>query len=187
MEEKGMKDFAAFRNGIVYQKKRNMKVRNSMGVYDIYKLIRKAKWLDIGRPLKEHEFYSIVRGVNNLLAEELGKGSAITLPSRMGSLEVRMFHPTARFAGGKLRVTYPVDWDKTLKLWYADEEARAEKTLVRMEEDTVYMVKYNKHNANYENQSFYSFTLNHKIKQRLKENIRAGKVSALYEKYQTLW
>ena len=47
---------------------RNHKITNSLGVYDAYKYIRKNKWLDIGRPLKEKEFYRIIREVNKLLA-----------------------------------------------------------------------------------------------------------------------
>lgn len=175
------KNFKDFRNQILKtKKKRNAKVRNSWGIYDAYKLLRKNGWLDVGRPLKEHEFYSIVREVNNLLAEEIGKGNTIHLPSRMGSLELRRFQPAAKFVNGKLRVTYPVDWDKTLRLWFTDEEARKNKTLVRMEESTVYRVKYCRYNANYENQSFYEFGLNAKIKHMLKENIKAGLVDTAY-------
>lgn len=33
---------------------REHEVRNSYGVYDAYKYIRKNKWFDIGRPLTEH-------------------------------------------------------------------------------------------------------------------------------------
>lgn len=178
------KKYRDFRNEILKSyEKRNAKIKGSVGVYDIYKLIRKGGWHDIGRPLKEHEFYTIIRGVNSLLAEELGNGNTLHLPSRMGSLELRKFHPTAKFVNGKLRVTYPVDWDKTLKLWFTDADARQRKTLVRMEENTVYKVKYNKHDANYENQSFYEFSLNSNIKRMLKESIKAGKTDTVYEGY----
>lgn len=180
-DEENVKDFAAFRSKILgSNEKRKAKVKGSIGVYDIYKKIRKNGWLDIGRPLKEHEFYSIIRGVNNLLAVEISKGNTVNLPSRMGSFELRKFQPSARFVNGKLKVTYPVNWDKTLKLWFTDKEAKKNKILIRMEEDNVYKVKYNKHNANYENMSFYEFQLNGKIKQMLKENIKAGKVDTAY-------
>ena len=68
---------------------RNVKVTNSWGVYDAYKVIRKHQWYDIGRPLKEHEFYSIIRGINDLLAEDIANGKEVTFPSRMGGLELR--------------------------------------------------------------------------------------------------
>ena len=40
---------------------RNHKIRNSIGVYQMYKFIRKNKWMDIGKPVSEHDFYSIIR------------------------------------------------------------------------------------------------------------------------------
>ena len=60
------------------------KVNNSYGVYDAYKYIRKNKWLNIGRPLTEHEFYSIIRTVNNYLASSFIEGYTIKFPHRMG-------------------------------------------------------------------------------------------------------
>ena len=32
---------------------------------DAYKWIRKNKWLDIGSPVSEHDFYKIIRGIND--------------------------------------------------------------------------------------------------------------------------
>lgn len=44
---------------------RKHKINNSIGVYDLYKHIRKNKWFNIGKPVSEHDFYSIIRTVNN--------------------------------------------------------------------------------------------------------------------------
>lgn len=99
---------------------RTHKVTNSLGVYDSYKWIRKRKWLDIGRPLTEHEFYSIIRRVNNYLADELVNGNDVTLPCNMGRLEIRKSKPNIRFKDGKVKTDLPIDWDRTLKLWYED-------------------------------------------------------------------
>ena len=172
-------DFNEFRKKILTARTEG-KVRNSVGVYTFYKRIRKNKWYDIGRPLKEHEFYSIIRGVNNLLAEEVALGHTINFPCKMGTLELRKYHPTAKFVNGKLRVSFPVDWDKTLKLWYTDEEAKKEKILIRLEETDVYKVKYNKYKANYENKSFYEFSVNRDLKKSLKDNIKKGLVDTAY-------
>lgn len=182
-DEKDFKDFASFRNEVLKTgvKGRKAKVNNSVGVYTIYKLIRKNNWYDIGRPLKEHEFYSIIRGVNTLLAKEIGKGNTVRFPSKMGGLELRKEQRGVYLNNGKLHITYPVDWDKTLKLWYTDEEARKNKILIRMEESFVYRIKYCKHDADYNNKSFYEFDLNRSIKKALKENIKAGKADTVYE------
>lgn len=126
------------------------KVRNSWGVYDAYKHIRKKGWYDIGRPLKEHEFYSIVRGVNDLLAEEIVKGNTIKFPHNMGEIELRKYKSEVKIVDGKLKIGYPINWDKTIKLWYEDEEARINKTLLRHESKYIYHIKYNKYHALYQ-------------------------------------
>lgn len=181
-DEETSKGFENFKKEVLKKHlHRKTKIRNSIGVYDIYKLIRKNKWYDIGRPLKEHEFYSIIRGVNNLLAEEIVKGNTVTFPCKMGSLELRRSNRGAFFKDGSLKVTYPVDWDKTLRLWYNDKEARESKVLVRQENEVIYCVRYCKKNADYNNKTFFSFALNKKVKKKLKENISTGLTDALYE------
>lgn len=159
---------------------RKPKVRNSWGVYDAYKHIRKNGWYDIGRPLKEHEFYSIVRGVNDLMAEEIVKGNIIKFPHNMGELELRKYKPEVKIVDGKLKIGYPVNWDKTIKLWYEDEEARINKTLLRHEPKYIYHIKYNKYYAMYENQVFYEFEVNRFIKRALVGSINNGKTDTLW-------
>ena len=174
-------DYKEFENKML--KKGNShkdKVNNSWGVYDAYKHIRKNKWYDIGRPLKEGEFYAIIRNVNNYLASEIAKGNTITLPSRMGKLELRKQERGVSIVDGKLRITYPINWHDTLRLWYEDPEEMKKKTLVRRNTSQVYRVKYNKWTANYENQSYYEFTLNRFIKLALKDNINKGLVDTLW-------
>ena len=63
------------------------KVRGSMGVYDFYKKIRKNHWFDIGRKVTEKEFYSIIRGVNKYLAENISNGETVTFPEHMGKIQ----------------------------------------------------------------------------------------------------
>ncbi len=156
------------------------KVNNSWGVYDSYKHIRKNGWYDIGRPLKEHEFYTIVRSVNNYLADEVANGNTITFPLRMGKLELRKMKRGASIVDGKLKINYPINWSETLKLWYEDAEAMKNKTLLREETKYVYHIKYCRHDATFENKTFYEFALNRFIKRALKENIKEGKTDTLW-------
>lgn len=160
--------------------KKFAKVRNSWGVYDAYKYIRKNGWFDIGKPIKEKDFYKIIRKVNDAIAQGICKGDSIVFPARMGRLDLRKFERGVSIVGGKLKITYPVDWSETLKLWYTNEEERKKKTLLRMENRYVYHVRYNKHDANYANKDFYEFVLNRKIKKTLKENINNGQVDTLW-------
>lgn len=157
---------------------RTHKVRKSYGVYDAYKYIRKNKWFNIERPLTEHEFYNIIRKVNMYLADSIIQGNDITLPDRMGRLEIRKYKSTIKVIDGKIKTNLPVDWDRTLKLWYEDEEAYKNKTLIKVEENEIFKIHYNKYLANYNNKSFYEFNINREIKRKLKQNIKNGNIDA---------
>jgi hypothetical protein len=159
---------------------RNYKITNSWGVYNAYKLIRKNHWFDIGRPLKEHEFYAIIRKVNSLLAENVINGETVVLPAAMGKLELRKYPRGVSFVNGNLKNTYPIDWKSTNQLWAIDEEEHKKKTLLRYESPMVYCVKYVKDDATYENKTFYQFRLHQKLKIKLKENIINGKTDTLW-------
>jgi hypothetical protein len=154
------------------------KIRNSLGVYDAYKYIRKNKWFSIGQKLTEHQFYSIIRGVNNLLVDSLLQGNDIVLPCRMGMLELRKFLPKYTLKDGKVKITLPIDWHRTLKLWSEDEEAYKERTLVKMEEKEIFQVYYNRAKADYGNKSFYEFKVNRDLKRRLAQRIKLGNMDA---------
>lgn len=154
------------------------KVNNSWGVYDSYKYLRKNKWFDIGQPLTEHQFYYIIRQVNNFLAESLIQCKDIILPAKMGKLEVRKYEPSITFKDGKVKANLPIDWDRTLKLWSEDEEAYKERTLIKMEEKEIFKIYYNRFKADYKNKCFYEFSLNRDVKQRLKRKIKNGNFDA---------
>lgn len=157
---------------------RTHKVRNSNGVYDAYKWVRKNKWLNIGRVVTEHEFYSVIRRIDNLLVDSILRGNDIIFPHRLGSLELRKYRPTVSIKNDKLKVNLPIDWDRTLKLWAEDEESYKERTLVKMEEKEVFKVFYNKRTANYNNKSFYTFEINRDVKKKLKQKIKNKAIDA---------
>lgn len=158
------------------------KVRNSWGIYDVYKSIRKHHWYNIGRPVTEKEFYSIIRSVNKLLAEEIALGHTVKLPQKMGKLELRKYEVGVKMKDGKLKITYPVDWAETLKLWYEDAEAEKQKILLRNENPFVYWVRYCTEGTHckYPNKYFYQFALNTFVKKALSRNIKAGKVDTAW-------
>ena len=157
---------------------RKHKVTNSVGVYSVYKIIRKNHWYNIGRPLTEKEFYSIIRTFNKHIADELSKGNDFTLPYKMGTLEIRKYSPNITIKDGKLNTPLPIDWDKTLKLWYEDKESYDKKTLVRSDVKEIFRLIYNKSKAEYINKSFYELRFNREIKKKLKQNIKEGLIDA---------
>lgn len=158
---------------------RKHKVTGSLGVYDAYKYIRKNKWFNIGRPLTEHEFYSIIRRVNEYLAYNLLHGHDIILPNRMGRLELRKTNTYIKLDNGKLKTNLPIDWDRTLQLWQEDEEAYNNKTLLKIEQKELFKCQYNKDLANYKNKSFYQFSLNRDLKKRISKKIKNKELDAL--------
>ena len=174
-------EFEEFRTKIARGKRGQFKVRNAFTIYQIYKFIRKHGWYNIGRPVTEKEFYSIIRNVNKGFAENIANGEDIVFPANMGKLELRKFERKVGIdKNGKLRIGYPVDWDKTLRLWYEDKEAYDNKTVVRDESKFTYKLMYNKYKANYENMVFYDFKPHKKVRVALKENIKNGKTDSLW-------
>ena len=156
------------------------KIRNSWGVYDAYKHMRKRGWYDIGRPLKEGEFYAVIRGINKLLADNISAGIDVNFPWGMGNLEIHKVKCGVSLVDGRVKNTYPISWPKTIRLWFEDEEARKDKTLVRNEYEYLHFITYSRRNATYQNQCFYKFTTNRFAKLALAENIKKGKIDSLW-------
>lgn len=173
MEDSDIKDWNEFKSSVQHLKDNRVhKITGSLGVYDAYKFIRKNKWFNIGRILTEHEFYSIIRRVNEYLAESFLNGQDIKFPHKMGQLELRKYNATFDIVNGKVKTNLPIDWDKTLKLWYEDEKAYKERTLIKIQEKEIYRVYYNKQSADYQNKTFYEFKVNRDLKKRIKQRIK---------------
>lgn len=154
------------------------KVKNSYGIYDGYKYYRKNKPKESEYVLTESQYFAITRKINDLLAEAISRGEDVILPFRLGRIEVRKYDGKITWDGKKVKSNLPIDWDKTLKLWYEDSEAYKNKTLIRMEEKEIHKIYYNKNLANYTNKSFYQFNFNRELKRSLKHNIKEGFIEA---------
>ena len=172
-------DFQEFSNSIKrVNDSRVHKVKNSYGVYDGFKYYRKNKPKEHKYILTESQYFSIIRKVNELLGESLINGEDIILPYRLGRLEVRKYKARITTDGNKIKTNLPVDWDRTLKLWYEDKESYKNRTLIKVEEKEIYKVYYNRNVAEFTNKSFYQFDVNRELKRRLKQNIKEGKLDA---------
>ena len=79
---------------------------------------------------------------------------------------------------GKVVTNLPIDWDTTFKLWFTDEQAKQEKILVRIENEDIFKVYYNKNKAEYTNKTFYDFKPNREIKRSLTKQARQGNLDA---------
>lgn len=158
---------------------REYKIRNSLGVYDGYKYYRKNKPKDKKYVLTESQYFAIIRKINLMLADEICNGNEVILPHHMGAIELRKYYGNVRVdENGKLHVNLPIDWNKTLELWYEDEESYKKRTLVKMEEKEFFKIYYNRETANYENKAFYEFTFNRDLRIGLKQKIKEGVIDA---------
>lgn len=176
-QEEVDKEFFKFMNSIKrVNGPRLHKVKNSYGVYDGFKFYRKNRPKEHKYVLTESQYFSIIRKVNEMLGESLINGEDITLPHRLGRLEIRKYEAKITVNGEKVRTNLPIDWDRTLKLWYEDEESYKNKTLIKVEEKEIYKIYYNRNIANFTNKTFYQFDVNRELKKRLKQNIKKGKI-----------
>lgn len=148
------------------------RVRNSLGVYDYYKYYRKNRPKESQYVLTESQYFSIIRQVNKLIAEELTSGYYINLPEAMGQLEVRKTPTYVRYnKEGKLVTNRPIDWDRTIRLWWEDVDSYKKKIVLYQEVPEKFRLLYSKGTAMYRNQSFYEFSFNKELRQTLKRNI----------------
>lgn len=159
------------------------KITNSIGVKQLYGIIRKNKWYNIGMPVPEHDFYKIIREINNLLAQELMEGHTVKFPCRMGKLELKKRPPVYKIKNGKVRTNQPVLWGKTLKLWMEDEEARKNKTVIKSTRDFIYTIDYRAYDSNYNNKTIYQFRVNREIVRTMFKNVEEGKVDTPWQKF----
>jgi hypothetical protein len=159
--------------------KRKTKISNSIGVYDIYKMIRKNKWKGIGLPIKEGQFYKIIRTLNQELADKFTEVGSMTFPHRLGTIELRKFEPKIKMKYGKMGGNLPVNWDATLNLWIEDPEAMKAKQLIRFYNKESFKFKYNKYTAFFVNKFYFQFTVNRDIKTRIRKLIKRGAIDAI--------
>ena len=159
--------------------KHNFEVTNSNGTKEAWRWIKKNKWLNIGQPITERQFGLIVKAINSTLQDQLLQGKDVTFPYRMGRLEIRKYKTIIQIREGKVVARLPIDWERTLKLWYEDEESYKNKILVRQEAKEGFVIYYNRTKAVYTNKSFYQFIPLRKIKIRLKHKILSEGFDAL--------
>lgn len=157
--------------------KKKFKITHSYGTKQGWRYLKKNKWFS-GEPVTEKQFGSIIRRVNELLIEQFLKGSDIVFPYKMGKLELRKMPASIRFEDGELKTNLPVDWKRTLQLWYEDEEAKNNKTLIRKEYKEVFRIIYNKSKAVYKNKCFYNFIPNRDFKKKLSDSINNNETDA---------
>ena len=141
-------------------KGKKKKISGSWGIYDYYKYYRKNRPKDKKYVLNEHQYFSLVRKVNNILAQGLIDGDTLEFPYALGEVYSKRRKARTTFKDGKVVTNRRIDWNETLKLWHTDEEAHKKKVLIRRTEPYINYMDYTKRLAKYKNMRFYSFRIN---------------------------
>ena len=173
-------EFQKFRSKILkLAGPRKARITNSWGVYDYYKYYIKHRPKEHKYALSESQYFSIIRRINQKLVEELLRTGTIYLPNRMGTIEIRKRTYSPRIdSDGKVILHAPIDWQKTLRLWYEDEESLQNKTLIKVESREVFRTVYRKAKAVFQNKAFYFFRLNKYAAISMKQSIKTGNFDA---------
>ena len=172
-------DYNDFRADILgLREDKEFKISHSYGTKQGWRWLKKNKWLDVGQPVTERQFGQIIKGVNKILINRFLKGSDIKFPHRMGKLELRKYTPSIEVHEDKIITNLPINWKETLKLWHADEEAKAEKKLVRRETKEIFKILYNKHSSFYKNKRFMQFTAARSLKKKIKKTADDNRLDA---------
>jgi len=160
---------------------RKHKIINSYGVQTYFAYYRKIYSKNKKYVLTPTEYYKILRIVNKKLVEvTLLKGDSFKLPLNMGKIELLQYSIEPKINGdGKLIFKAPVDWNKTLELWYIDEEAKNDNLLLRSNNRVYIKTIYNKKKAIYKNKTAYKFTLNRDIKKTVNKLFKDKKIDFL--------
>lgn len=168
MERETLQEFKR-RSRFPADRKKEYNIRNSWGVYDFYKYYRKTKPKDPKFIISDVQYYSIFRRVNELLVDSLVRTGELDFPYKMGKLIVLKKTLKSWIApNGNRYTSRRVNWDKTLELWYNDEEAYRNKTLLYYESDERLTIRYNKTRAEFKNKYYYEFKPSRDIDRRVK-------------------
>lgn len=173
------KGFSEFLSKTIHAKgPRKHTVKNSYGVRDAFKWYRANKCSNKEPYVNDKQYKDIINKINALYRSEIIKGNDFNMPLRMGRIETRKYETKIEFVDGKLKTNLPIDWSRTLNLWYEDAEARLNKTLIRFESDYIYRIIYNKKRAMFKNKTFFRFNINRQLKKEFKNNIESLSIEA---------
>lgn len=153
--------------------KRKTKIKNCIGMKEAY-----AYYSDTINKLKLSDYRKVVRTINQLIQEAVTNGEDVTLPKKMGELQLRKYKTKVDFKDGKMITNLPIDWFETLKLWEVDKQAEKDKFLVRTESSYIYRVLYKRQKANFKNKTMFQFRTNRSLRLKLKDKIINGNIDA---------
>ena len=159
--------------------------QNTIAGFSYYRKIRPQESKFV---LKDYQYLSIIREMNNLLADCLVENKSIRLPSGFGKLEIVKFETKSWIdEGGKFISSKIVDMHNTFKLWHEDEEARLNKIKVRFDEDYIFRIKYSPKGRMYKYNGYFSIKFNRELKHKLSRFIKTSNYDTYLKPSKYAW
>jgi hypothetical protein len=143
----------------------------------IIRSIKKEYHLDINEDL----YSKIIRRINELLTDLLLEGQIIKFPYNMGILYICSNKGKLYMKDNLLINTSRANWKATIELWYNNEKARKNKTVVKDLTTTIYKVKYSTNKISYKNRQYYSFKTSRTLKNKITNHINNNIIIPCYE------
>lgn len=147
------------------------KIPVHFGVSDYFKYYQKNNSYKLSRKV----YCDILSSLNYAVTQDVLNNVEFNMPARMGSLSIRKDKRDIKIVDGKVINNAPVDWQKTLKLWSIDEEAKQNKLLIKhsnmQTNGFVFRIFYRKWSANYKNKFLYKFSAARPFKRTITEKI----------------
>ena len=167
---------------------RKHKISGSKNTIDGLRYYRKIRPREKEFVLTDKEYLSIIREMNNLVADYLIENKSIRLPAGFGKLEVVKYETKSWIdEDGRFISTKKIDMNSTLKLWYDDEESRLNKTLVRYDDEFIFRFNYPQRGRMYKYNGYYSIRFNRNLQQKLKLAIQAGNYDTYLKPPKSSW
>ena len=172
-------DYQEFLNKLQKCGSKPYKIKHCLGSRNAWKWVRRNKWKALGGERCDQSLYSqIIDEINKILAEKLLEGHDIELPYQMGNLVLSRVPTRVRIVDGESRNNYRIDWKKTCRYMYEDDEAMMQHKRVKRIEPYIYTIRYYKRRAQFQNRCFYWFRPNRSLVRALGKAIDDGRVRA---------
>lgn len=153
--------------------KRDITITNSYIVYDSWNHYRSVRPKSNKYSISYKRYSDFIYEVNKRTAEKMLTGNRIKLFDYAGSIHIETIEPLAPYIEekGYLVVNRPIDWKKTMELWYNDKESYDNKIKVYVESETHYRFVYRLTSKFLKNLEYYMFLFNRTLKKELMERI----------------
>jgi hypothetical protein len=170
----------------IEQKSRIHRATADYGVNDYY---RAFKLNNKDSTISRKAYGEIIKEFNSFLRDGLSmKGKEVTLPSKLGRVELRKSKTEVKIDdAGNIVNNLPVNWKETRKLWLENKNAEEKKIKIRFTNEHTdshtFKITYLKAKADFKNKSLYTIKFNRQLKRDLSQSIFKGRIDAFVKEY----